>query len=263
MHRLIAFHGQQAVKDKYVSRVIAHRAAERLVRGTGWEDGKGCAIGCTLEKYEHAAYETELGIPRSLARIEDGIFEGLPLDEAMEWPERFLSAIPVGADLSLVTYRFIHWMLIDPSEGVIKYAQIAQSRSAIQRVANLYERNIAGENVELADWRSAQSEAAAVYAAVYAAAVYAAAAARTAARTAYADAAYADAAARTAAHAAYADAAAARTAARTAYADAAAYAAAYAADDDDDAPARAQARSRQAAKLIELLQSAPVMQEVV
>lgn len=28
--------------------------ADNIIRGTGWEDGKGCAIGCTLEKYDHA-----------------------------------------------------------------------------------------------------------------------------------------------------------------------------------------------------------------
>lgn len=32
-----AFHNDPAVKAKYVNRLTAHRAAETLIRGTGWE----------------------------------------------------------------------------------------------------------------------------------------------------------------------------------------------------------------------------------
>ena len=74
---LIAFHGDPSIKAKYLARIAAHRAADQLVRGATGQNGKGCAVWCTLDKYEHAAYETELGIPRSLARIEDGLFEYL------------------------------------------------------------------------------------------------------------------------------------------------------------------------------------------
>src|ERR1700743_289593 len=95
---MAAFHGDPAIKEKYLARVRAHRAADNLVRGTGWDGHRGCAIGCTLERYEHSLYETELGIPRSIARLEDGLFESLPVELAMEWPERVLTAIRPGAD---------------------------------------------------------------------------------------------------------------------------------------------------------------------
>ena len=94
---MIAFHGDPATKQKYVDRVRAHAAADRLVRGLGWENGRGCAIGCTLEKYDHSRYPIELGLPEWLARLEDTIFEHLPEARAMRWPAAFLEAIPVGA----------------------------------------------------------------------------------------------------------------------------------------------------------------------
>jgi hypothetical protein len=97
-----AFHNDPAVKAKYVARLAAHRAAENLIQGTGFDGGKGCAVGCTLEKYDHDLYPIELGLPAWLAYLEDRIFEGLPKGEAEQFAEDFLSAIPVGADVSNV-----------------------------------------------------------------------------------------------------------------------------------------------------------------
>lgn len=108
---LEAFHGKQAIKDKYIARVRVHRETDRLVRGTGYENGRGCAVGCTLDRYEHAAYEAELGIPEWLARVEDTLFEGMPEDEAMLWPERFLAAIKPGANLEKVKAPFLIFVL--------------------------------------------------------------------------------------------------------------------------------------------------------
>jgi hypothetical protein len=48
-----------------------------------------------------------------LAHLEDTIFEGLPNAKAQAWPERFLDAIKVGSDLSLVGWQFLHWLLTD------------------------------------------------------------------------------------------------------------------------------------------------------
>lgn len=78
MVTLAAYGGDPAVKDKYLTRVRQHREADELVRGLEWDGRKGCAVSCALHKYEHAAYETELGIPAVLAHLEDAIFEGLP-----------------------------------------------------------------------------------------------------------------------------------------------------------------------------------------
>ena len=132
---MIAFHGSQEIKDKYLDRIRKHRLADELIRGTGWDGFRGCAVGCTLNKYDHAAYETELGIPQSIARLEDAIFEQLPQAVAMEWPERFLASIEPGADLSLVMSHWFVWMLTDPQDGVLQYAKTERSREAIQKVS--------------------------------------------------------------------------------------------------------------------------------
>lgn len=102
---LLAFHGDPAIKQKYLDRVRMHRAADEIVSGQYWERGKGCAVGCTLHGSRHSDYEVELGMPRVLARLEDGIFERtfhVDTIAAKAWPEEFLTAPKVGADLSMV-----------------------------------------------------------------------------------------------------------------------------------------------------------------
>ena len=90
------FHGDKKIKAKYLKRLKAHAKADEIIQGTGWKNGKGCAVGCTLENYKHRQYEVELGIPEWLAYLEDRIFEGLQKEDAMKFPVQFLSAVPVG-----------------------------------------------------------------------------------------------------------------------------------------------------------------------
>jgi hypothetical protein len=215
-----AFHNDPSIKEKYLERVLAHRAADEIMQGVYWENGKGCAVGCTIHGDNHAAYEVELGIPRILARLEDRIFEGLSLEDAKEWPEKFLRAIPVGKDLSLVWPKFAVWLLVDEIDGVIKFAKTDQQKEVIARVADLYQRRIKGDEPSLEEWRTAAHAA--------------------------------DAADAAAAHAA--DAADAAYAAYAAAAAAAAYAAAAAAyAADAAAAARKSAYKRQSEKLLEIL----------
>jgi hypothetical protein len=100
-----AWHGDEAVKAKYIARVEAHRLADEIIRGVGWEDGKGCAVGCTFDNYDHARGPVEIGVPEWLMWLEDAIFEGLPYEKAILWPTQFLSAIPVGANLEPVRWQ--------------------------------------------------------------------------------------------------------------------------------------------------------------
>jgi hypothetical protein len=234
---LRAFHGDPAVKKLYLDRVRQHQRADELIHGIYWQNGRGCAVGCTIHSANHAAYETELGLPRILARLEDRLFEGMANGKASTWPSAFLDAIRVGADLSLVWPRFAIWLLVEKRTGVIRYAKTDAQRAAIQRVAALYGKVVKGDLVAVSDWRAAAA-AADAYAAAYAAAADAAAYAAAAA------AAYADAAANAT------DAAAAYAAAYAA--DAAAYAAAA------NATGRQRSYERMARKLLTLLKTAPV-----
>jgi hypothetical protein len=262
-NHMIAYHGKDAVKKKYLGRIKAHAAADELVQGTGWEDGKGCAVGCTLEAYDHSRYETELGIPRQLAQIEDAIFEGLPNAEAMRWPEKFLSAIKPGADLGLVFPRFMVWMLTDPNDGVIRFAD-KDGEKAIRAVSDMFLKwtkdgkpavEWAWSAAESAAWSAAWSaaESAAESAAWSAAKSAAESAAESAARSAAKSAAWS--AAKSAARSAAKSAAwsAAESAARSAAKSAAKSAARSAAWSAAKSAAESAAYRSMAAKLLELL----------
>ena len=78
-------------------------------------------------------------MPEQIAYLEDHLFERLPVDLAMAWPERVLSAIRPCADLSRVWPEFAIWMLTDPAYGALQYAGGREDvRAAIERVAELY-----------------------------------------------------------------------------------------------------------------------------
>jgi hypothetical protein len=113
MNTLVAYHGNQSEKDAILAQLAEHRAHDQIVKGQYWEDGKGCAVGCTIHGSGHKKYEPIFGIPQALAHIEDAIFEGLPNEIAMDWPIRFMAAIKPGSDLSLVQWKFLHWLLTD------------------------------------------------------------------------------------------------------------------------------------------------------
>jgi len=116
LKRMRAYHNDALLKKDMVSEVMRHQRADMIIKGTyGEENGiwRGCAVGCSIHSYnlkrnktiktsDHNAYERVLGIPESLARLEDYLFETMSDDKALKFPAEFLRAIPVGADLSLV-----------------------------------------------------------------------------------------------------------------------------------------------------------------
>lgn len=57
MDKLLSFHGKQEIKDQYIERIKAHAIADEIVKGQYWEDGKGCAVGCTIHGSNHLDYE--------------------------------------------------------------------------------------------------------------------------------------------------------------------------------------------------------------
>ena len=172
-----AYHGKQELKDLMVAEAVKHREMDELVKEVYGHEvaGKfqGCAVGCTIRtirlkvdtgadlRYsDHGAYEKFLGIPWVLAHLEDWIFERLPLELAMTWPERFLQAPAVGTDLTGVGDKFLHWLLVDSTEGVIKFAKTDQSRKVIEGVGNLYAKKLSGETVTEYQWQTARRAAA-------------------------------------------------------------------------------------------------------
>ena len=128
-----AFHNDPLIKEKYLTRLTAHYKSDEIIKGTYWEDGKGCAVGCTIHSNYHKNYELELGIPKAIAHLQDRIFENLPNKLAKKFPLQFLSAIKVGADLKNVSKLFTIWVLTDSKYGVLQYVE---DKKIVQDVAD-------------------------------------------------------------------------------------------------------------------------------
>lgn len=114
------------LKEKFVKEVKWHEDQDKIIKGTYQEgsngDFRGCAVGCSVHSLnrmngtkfstsDHSVYESALGIPEWLARLEDTIFEGLPEKEAVKWPVRFAKAVPVGIDLDPLKWKFLSFVL--------------------------------------------------------------------------------------------------------------------------------------------------------
>ncbi len=97
-----AFLDSEKVKNTYLIRVKQHQEADEIVKGQYWQEGKGCAVGCTIHSNKHSEYETLIGVPEWLACLQDTIFEGLPNEKANLFPLQFLEAINVGANLEQI-----------------------------------------------------------------------------------------------------------------------------------------------------------------
>lgn len=151
---VLSFHGREAIKKKYLTRVREHRLADQIIKGHYWKDGKGCAIGCTLHSSNHWAYEDELGIPNQLAYLQDELFEALPNEQAMLFPEQFLEAIPVAVDLYPAFWRFMLFALLDEAQGLMAFNQ---NKKAIRQVADFYQRALAGQEISWDEYLTARN----------------------------------------------------------------------------------------------------------
>ena len=181
-----AFHNNPSIKEKYITRLQAHYQADEIIQGKYWENGKGCAIGCTIHSSNHKNYELELGIPKNIAYLQESIFESLPNNLAKQFPLEFLSSIKVGADLKNVKNLFTIWVLTDSKYGVLQYAE---DKKIVQDVADAISKNMVTpvssekwlklmDNANAASNASANSDSA--YYGAYSAAAYSHAAAAAA-----------------------------------------------------------------------------------
>jgi hypothetical protein len=158
MSELIAFHGNPAVKSAYLDRARKHREADQIRQSSGyWTAGldgifRGCAVGCTLHHDDHEAYETELGVPRALAYLEDGLFERMTAEGAKSWPVEFLHSVPVGADLSVVSRQLILWLLIDPEDGILANTLSDDVRSLVIEFSAYLQLSLDGDDPGVAAW---------------------------------------------------------------------------------------------------------------
>ena len=149
--KLRAFPFGNKQKEDILKQLQEHYDADEIIKGQYWENGKGCAEGCTIHSCDHQMYETQLGIHATLAHLEDVIFEGLPNKLAKNWPIDFVSSINVGADLSLVFAKLYVRIATDQEHGFHKYT----NDKRVHHVADLYQRMIDGNTVSSKKWDDA------------------------------------------------------------------------------------------------------------
>jgi len=138
-----AFHNNHKIKENVLAQLQVHHDADEIIKGRYWENGKGCAVGCTIHSGEHKEYERRFGIPESLARLEDFLFEKMPDKDAKTWPIRFIEAVPVGVDLRRVEYHFKYWLLTD--ESINHGINHPLVKDAVADVAAIVKRQAGGE----------------------------------------------------------------------------------------------------------------------
>lgn len=170
---LVAYLNNPTLKEQHLSWLRADIAADRLIAGSygepsdnGW---RGCQWGCFLRSARpHDIVEERVGIPRQLSKIADGLFEALSRDggeKGRDFAEAFFVAIEPGANLLIPYWRFMQWLLIDPTDGVLRQAKNDQSKRAIERVGEMYGQLLAGTPVAVNNWRAVYAYAAAAAAA--------------------------------------------------------------------------------------------------
>jgi len=152
-----AFHNDPKIKDFYLTRLKMHRAADELIHGIYWENGKGCAIGCTLHSDKHEDFETVLGLPEWFAFLFEFLFEKQKNSKAKDFPIQALEAIHIGADLQKTYHKFCVFLL----EEIIQFdkEKFPQVKKAIDDIIQLHRRVIDKAVVQEEERSAAQAAA--------------------------------------------------------------------------------------------------------
>ena len=153
-----AFIDAEVSKPELLEALAWYREEDRLAQGWFyWQEGRGCAVGCTLHEYapdqeeNHDLYEELFGIPRELAYLEDAIFEGMDVESGRAWPERFIGSIPEGADLECVADEFAFWLLGGEDSPMAPW----RDSEYLQPTLELYRGHIDGLPSRRSDWKEA------------------------------------------------------------------------------------------------------------
>jgi hypothetical protein len=154
----IAFHNDASLQAMVLEQVAAHTAADEIIQGEYWENGKGCFIGCIAHGSDTNKVFDLTGFPLMLTRIAEGIFENLPNDTAKGFPQRVISAPRLGSDLSLVAWKFLQ-------ETVTEALQLADedTRARCQAALDVVAAKARGEVVDPAIADAAAHAAGAAY----------------------------------------------------------------------------------------------------
>ena len=147
----------------HIDRMKKHIAADELVRGTGFEGGRGGFIGCTFDKYDHRYASETTGVPEWLWRLGDALHENMSASVALgDTAVRILQACH-GRDKTefLPIERSIHIYIQRRNIEIVTALDIdagvkAGVLSAIESVISGYEAELPDDAPE---WSAAESAA--------------------------------------------------------------------------------------------------------
>lgn len=112
-----AFVDSIVTKEELVMELKKHQEADNFIRGAYFKNGKGCAVGCSLESAsrlkgviidtsDHSLYEDYFNIPEYFALLCDRLFEGMSLERSKTFPLDIIEAVKVGTYLDSVEDLF-------------------------------------------------------------------------------------------------------------------------------------------------------------
>lgn len=154
-----AFYGSQELKDLTLAQVRRHRAADEIIQGTYFANGKGCHLGCLTHSNSgnHGELVELLAIPEEVSHLFEMVFEGLPANDCAQWVEDSTQSIASGADLSRCHHALAAWLLGDesPLAASNQHELVAY---AVAWVRVLHQRAASGRFVSWREWRAAYLE---------------------------------------------------------------------------------------------------------
>ena len=139
------FVNTEVTKEEVLANLAEHRKTFQPIKLGGFYVKRDYSVGHTIHDFlpefdddRAAAYEPLFGIPFDLAFLENAIFYNLSLEASQTWPERFITAVPIGADLTLTVRKFVHWILSGDDSPIAKW----RDNPHIMTVRWLYEREL-------------------------------------------------------------------------------------------------------------------------
>ena len=143
---------QGITKQEFLTEIYKHRDTDAFIKGayknTDKEYFQGCAVGCSLKSVadikkiqiktdNHLEYETHLGVPEWLARLEDMLFENLPNELSKTWPVRFSEAINEGSDLDKIKAPFMIYLMEENLKSIYSVVYDADKFKDVKNAIDL------------------------------------------------------------------------------------------------------------------------------
>ena len=159
----VAFGGSEQQKLELLAALAEQRRRGAIVREQpeaicDFRIRLGCPVPCQRthtatdgdpdeDLGDHHRYMRTLhGVPAPLSALENAMFSNLPAALTTEWPQRFVGAIPAGADLGLAADRWLLWLLTEAD------SPLSPVHERLEAPAELLRRRIAGDEPSAGEW---------------------------------------------------------------------------------------------------------------